>query len=34
MTREGTLRQNRLLKERFVDTVVYSILRGEWEAGT
>ena len=32
MSREGMLRQSAWLKGRFVDTVVYSILRDEWEA--
>ena len=32
MTREGMLRQSALIKGRFVDSVVYSILRDEWEA--
>ena len=31
MTCEGTLRQQRFIKGRFVDAVVYSILRDEWE---
>lgn len=34
MTREGLLRQNRLLRGEYVDEVWYGLLRGEWESVT
>jgi RimJ/RimL family protein N-acetyltransferase len=32
MTREGVLRQNRLLRGTLVDDVVYGLLRSEWQS--
>lgn len=34
MTREGVLRQNRLLRAEYVDEVWYGLLRSEWEPVT
>ena len=33
MTHEGMLRQHMFKDDRFEDSVVYGILRSEWEAG-
>ena len=33
-TKEGTMRKNDFVKGRFVDTLVYSLLREEWEKST
>ena len=34
MTREGVLRQNRLVRGEYIDEVWYGLLRGEWESVT
>jgi ribosomal-protein-serine acetyltransferase len=33
-TREGVARQAEWLNDRFIDMVVYSMLRSEWHSGT
>ena len=32
MTREGHLRENQMVKGKYKDTLIYGILRGEWES--
>jgi RimJ/RimL family protein N-acetyltransferase len=31
MVREGVLRQNRVVRDEFIDEVWYGVLRSEWE---